>query len=86
MGRDPGVAEVRAVRERLAAECGNDLQEFRRRYAQLQGSGRSPDQIFGHLQQYAGTGGDPGRQAAALAVLSYFFERCDIFEDPRDEP
>jgi len=28
------------------------------------------------------TGGDPKRQGAALAVLSYFFESCDIFEDP----
>ena len=29
---------------------------------------------------------DLGEEAAALAVLSYFFERCDIFEDPGDEP
>lgn len=28
MVSDPVVAEVRAVRERLAAECGNDLQEI----------------------------------------------------------
>ena len=28
MGRDPVVAEVRAVRERSTAECGNDLQEI----------------------------------------------------------
>ena len=35
-----------------------------------------------HLQHYAGTGGEPKQQNAALAVLSYFFERCDIFEDP----
>lgn len=25
--------------------------------------------------------GEPVRQGAVLAVLSYFFERCDIFED-----
>lgn len=74
-------------RKNRSADLGERIAEaFRRRYAQLRGSGRSPDEIFGHLQQYAGTGGDPGRQAAALAVLSYFFERCDIFEDPRDEP
>ena len=24
-------------------------------------------------------------EKAFLAVLSYFFERCDIFEDPSDE-
>ena len=29
---------------------------------------------------------DLGEEAAALAVLSYFFEQCDIFEDPGDEP
>ena len=74
-------------RKNRSADLGERIAEaFRRRYARLRGSDRSPDQIFGHLQQYAGTGGDPGRQAAALAVLSYFFERCDIFEDPGDAP
>ena len=57
---------------------------FRRRYAQLNDGTRSADQVFGHLQQYAGVGGEPARQAAVLAVLSYFFERCDIFEDPEE--
>ena len=57
---------------------------FRRRYAELNDGTRSGDQVFGHLQQYAGTGGEPARQAAVLAVLSYFFERCDIFEDPEE--
>ena len=73
-------------RKNRSADLGERVAEaFRRRYARLRESDRTPDQIFGHLQQYAGTGGDPGRQAAALAVLSYFFERCDIFEDPGDE-
>ena len=58
---------------------------FRRRYVQLNDGTRSADQVFGQLQQYAGMGGEPPRQAAVLAVLSYFFERCDIFEDPEDE-
>ena len=57
---------------------------FRRRYAELNDGARSADQVFGHLQQYAGMGGEPARQAAVLAVLSYFFERCDIFEDPEE--
>ena len=57
---------------------------FRRRYARLKESGKSADRIFAHLQQYAGTGKEPKQQNAALAVLSYFFERCDIFEDPED--
>lgn len=57
-------------------------ESFRRTYASLRDQGRSPDQIFAYLQQYAGSGSEPKRQGAALAVLSYFFERCDIFEDP----
>lgn len=64
------------------AELGERIAEaFRRRYAELKKHERSPDGIFTQLQQYAGMGGDPARQSAALAVLSYFFERCDIFED-----
>jgi hypothetical protein len=58
---------------------------YRRRYARLQASDRSADEIFAHLQQYAGSGREPKQQNAALAVLSYFFERCDIFEDPEGE-
>ena len=27
---------------------------------------------------------EPARLAAVLAVLSRFFERCDIFEDPEE--
>ena len=68
------------------AELGERIAEaFRRRYAQLKGSDRSADGIFMHLQEYAGSGGEPRRQNAALAVLSYFFERCDIFEDPEEK-
>ena len=65
------------------ADLGEPIAEaFRRRYATLQGEGLSPDEIFGRLQEYAGaTQGSPKRQVAGLAVLSYFFERCDIFED-----
>ena len=67
------------------AELGERIAEaFRRRYAKLKDSDRSPDGVFTHLQQYAGMGGEPAQQSAALAVLSYFFERCDIFEDPEN--
>lgn len=58
---------------------------FRRRYGQLREQGLSPDDIFAKLQQSAGGGGSPKRQTAALAILSYYFERCDIFEDTDDE-
>lgn len=71
------------LRKHPNAELGERIAEaFRRRYAQQKESGRSPDGIFTHLQHYAGAGGEPRQQNAALAVLSYFFERCDIFEDP----
>ena len=59
---------------------------FRRRYGQLREQGLSPDEIFAKLQQSAGGGGSPKRQTAALAVLSYYFERCDIFEDAVESP
>ncbi len=55
---------------------------FRNRYRALKTAGLSPDQIFGYLQSFAGgMEGEPSHQGAVLAVLSYFFERCDIFED-----
>lgn len=67
-------------------DLGEKIAEsFRRTYAHLRDQGRSPDSIFAYLQQYAGSGGEPKRQGAALAVLSYFFERCDIFEDPEPD-
>jgi hypothetical protein len=62
---------------------GEDIAEaFRTRYQSLKAVGLSPDQIFGELQAFAGgMEGEPSHQGAVLAVLSYFFERCDIFED-----
>ena len=66
-------------------ELGERIAEsFRHRYTELKMNGRAPDAIFTHLQEYAGMGGEPARQSAALAVLSYFFERCDVFEDADD--
>lgn len=57
-------------------------QGFRERYQALKANGLSPDRIFTELQTFAGgMGGSPSHQAAVLAVMSYFFERCDIFED-----
>jgi hypothetical protein len=62
---------------------GEDVaQAFRTRYQALKVAGLSPDEIFGELQAFAGgMDGEPSHQGAVLAVLSYFFERCDIFED-----
>lgn len=62
---------------------GEDIAEaFRARYRALKAADLSPDQVFGELQSFAGRmEGEPSHQGAVLAVISYFFERCDIFED-----
>ncbi len=61
-------------------------QGFRDRYQALRDEGASPDAVFAELQQFAGgMSGSPEHQAAVLAVMSYFFERCDIFEDHVEE-
>ena len=59
---------------------------FRKQYEALKVLGLGPEAIFSQLQTFAGgMEGEPSHQAAVLAVLSYFFERCDIFEDaPQD--
>jgi hypothetical protein len=57
---------------------------FRTRYAELKALDLPADTIFKHLQDYAGFNGEPKRQGAALAILAYFFDSCDIFEDPVD--
>lgn len=57
-------------------------QGFRARYQSLKAVELTADQIFAELQTFAGgMEGEPPRQGAVLAILSYFFERCDIFED-----
>lgn len=64
-------------------DLGDRIAEaFRMRYAELKALDLSADTIFKHLQDYAGFNGEPKRQGAALAVLAYFFDSCDIFEDP----
>jgi hypothetical protein len=64
-------------------DLGEEIaQAFRARYQALKAFKLEPDDIFGELQAFAGGMiGEPARQGAVLAVLSYFFERCDIFED-----
>jgi len=64
-------------------EYGNELSAaFKAKYRELVSQELSPDEIFMELKTFAG--GDsrvPSEQVSALAVLSYFFERCDIFEN-----
>lgn len=61
-------------------------QEFRRKYVQLREELYAPDEIFTFLQSWVGGErlGQPSSQAATLAVVAYFFETCDIFEDPEE--
>ncbi len=58
---------------------------FKTKYDHLEGAGLSPDDVFWELQKFAGGGqsAKPERQVAVLAVLAYFFNRCDIFKDRR---
>ena len=45
----------------------------------------SPNSIFAELQTWAGgrSRGAPEHELAVLTVIAYYFERCDIFEEPR---
>ena len=60
-------------------------QAFKNKYAELQRSrSYTPDEIFLELQDFAlgRQRRGPKVEAAVLAVLAYFFETCEIFEDP----
>ena len=82
-GRKSHLVEM-FFRKSARPDLGEQIAEaFRLRYAELKSLDLPTDKIFEYLQGYAGMmGGDPKWQGAALAVLSYFFESCDIFEDP----
>lgn len=64
--------------ERLAAS-------FRKEYERLRGT-MHPNLIFDELQAWVGGNqlGPAEHQMAVLAVLAYYFERCDIFEEPKN--
>jgi hypothetical protein len=55
---------------------------IREQYKSLAATNSHPDEIFTNLQAFVGGQAVvAAEQVASLAVLSYFFERCDIFED-----
>lgn len=58
---------------------------FRAEYRRLSESS-GPNQIFAELQSWAAGSnrGTPENELAVLTVLSYYFERCDIFKEPRN--
>jgi hypothetical protein len=57
---------------------------FKAKYLELRGH-FTPNEIFSELQSWAGGGGrgTPEHELAVLTVIAYYFERCDIFEEPR---
>lgn len=59
-------------------------ESFRAKYQALRAQFR-PDEIFAELESWAGGAnrGQPVHQLAVLAVLAYYFDTCDIFEEPR---
>jgi hypothetical protein len=54
-------------------------------YQSLRDQGLAPDDIFARLYHYVGgdVRGSSEYEAAVLAVLAYYFELCDIFEEPK---
>jgi hypothetical protein len=80
--RKSGLVDI-FFRKSARPDLGDRIAEaFRTRYAELKSLDLPAESIFKHLQDYAGMNGEPKRQGAAMAVLSYFFDNCDIFEDP----
>lgn len=67
-----------ALGERLA-------EAFKTEYRRLR-EGHGPNQIFAELQTWAGgkDRGTPEHELAVLTIIAYYFERCDIFEEPRN--
>ena len=64
--------------------AGEQIAEaFRRKYKELRGSNLRSDVIFQILWEFAGGEEFTSRQqhAAIAAVMSYFFHKCDIFEN-----
>lgn len=61
-------------------------QSFRTKYESLRGR-FSPNEIFAELQVWVGGDdqGTPEHQLAVLAVMAYYFESCDIFEEARGD-
>ena len=87
LGRRKEALVERYFRSAAVPDLGEQIAEaFRSRYAELKTATLPPEQIFTNLQRFAGgMEGPPARQGAVLAVLSYYFERCDIFEDANEE-
>ena len=58
---------------------------FQAEYQRLRKTIHDPNRIFAELQSWAGGDqrGSPEHEIAVLTVIVYYFERCDIFEEPQ---
>lgn len=58
---------------------------FRAEYQRLRHL-HTPNEIFSELQAWAGgrDRGTPEHEMAVLTVIAYYFERCDIYEAPKE--
>jgi len=58
---------------------------FNAEYRRLRDDQVAPNQIFAELQSWAGGDlrGTQEHELAVLTIIAYYFERCDIFEEPR---
>jgi hypothetical protein len=58
---------------------------FRKKYEELR-ENLTPDEIFFELQSWVGgpMRGTPEHEMAVLTVIAYYFEDCDIFEEPKE--
>ncbi len=68
-----------------SAELGEKIaQSFRNRYYELKALELDADKIFTHLHEHVGVYAEPEKKVAAMAILAYFFDNCDIFENPTE--
>ncbi len=59
---------------------------FRKKYASCRDL-MTPNQIFHEIQVWAGGSerGSAEHELAVLTIMAYYFERCEIFEEPRTD-
>lgn len=68
------------VRDRLRTIYLRENQELED--ALLFENGSQGDLVFFALMKQIGPGGTVGIDAAVVSLISYYFEKCDVFEDP----
>jgi hypothetical protein len=82
-----GAAKSREVERVLLASSQLDSEfpdrlrsGFVGKYKALRSEGLDGDDLFVAMYEWAGGGGDKGREAAGLSILTHLFVICDVFE------